>query len=94
MHELGYRFFDSDNHYYEPRDCFSRCIDPKHRDAAIHVTREADQRDRVWIGEKPFTFLNQDFDRAVRPGALREMLRGMGRPGFSKSQVVASLRAE
>ena len=94
MHELGYRFFDSDNHYYEPRDCFSRYIDPKHRDAAIHVTREADQRDRVWIGEKPFTFLNQDFDRAVRPGALREMLRGMGRPGFSESEVVESLRPE
>jgi predicted TIM-barrel fold metal-dependent hydrolase len=92
--EFDYRLFDSDNHYYEPRDCFSRYIEPKHRDCAIHVTQDADRRDRVWIGEKPFTFLNNDFDRAVRPGALRDMLRGMSRPGFSESELVEALRPE
>jgi hypothetical protein len=36
---LGYPLFDADNHYYEPRDCFSRFIEPRHRDKAIHVVK-------------------------------------------------------
>ena len=92
MSELDYMLFDSDNHYYEPRDCFSRYIDPKYRSKAIHVIRDAEDRDRVEIGDKPFTFLNNDFDRAVRPGGLRDMLRGMTQPGFSASEVVEALR--
>ena len=29
--------FDADNHYYEPRDAFTRYIEPKHRELAIHA---------------------------------------------------------
>ena len=33
MQRLGYRLFDSDNHYYETEDAFLRYIDPalKHK---------------------------------------------------------------
>ena len=35
-----------------------------------------DGRDeRIFIGDKPFTFLRHNFDRVVKPGALRELLR-------------------
>ena len=27
--------FDADNHYYEPRDAFTRYMEPRHRDLAI-----------------------------------------------------------
>jgi predicted TIM-barrel fold metal-dependent hydrolase len=87
---LGYRLFDSDNHYYEPRDCFTRFMEPKHREKAIRVVEDADGRERIFVGDKPFTFLsNYDFDNSARPGALREMLRMMNTPDY-EGQVVGA----
>ena len=66
------RPIDADNHYYEPRDCCSRYIDPRFRDRAVRV----DEEERIWVGERRFTFLaDWSFDRVARPGALRELLR-------------------
>lgn len=80
---LGFRPFDADNHYYEPRDCFTRFIEPRHRDKAIRVVVDDAGQERVMVGRKPFTFLgNLDFDRHARPGALREMLRAMNTPDY------------
>jgi predicted TIM-barrel fold metal-dependent hydrolase len=74
--DRSYLFFDADNHYYETRDCFTRFIEPRFRDRAIRVEPDARGRDEIWIGDKPFTFLmNHSFERTVKPGALREMLR-------------------
>ena len=56
---------DADNHYYEPRDVFTRFIDPRARDLAIRVVTDPDGRDRIWVGDKPFTFLHHDFDRGL-----------------------------
>jgi len=79
----GYRLFDSDNHYYEPRDCFTRFIEPKYRAKAIRVACDAEGRERIVVGDKPFTFLGKyDFDHAAKPGALREMLRMMNTPDY------------
>ena len=59
--------FDADNHYYEPRDCFTRHIEPRFRDRAIHVKPGPSGREETWIGEKPFTFLvNRELDRAMK----------------------------
>lgn len=72
------QLFDADNHYYEPRDCYTRHIEPRFRDRAIHVERDADGREQILVGDKPFTFLrHHSFDKTTKPGALREMLRGM-----------------
>jgi len=91
---LGYPLFDADNHYYEPRDCFTRFIEPRYREKAIHVERDGAGRERILVGEKPFTFLaNHDFDHAARPGALREMLRRMGTPDY-EGQVLLENRPE
>ena len=82
MAALDPPLFDADNHYYEPRDCFSRYIEPAFRDQAIQVRRGEDGREETWIGDKPFTFLqNREYDRAMKPGALREMLRRLAEGG-------------
>jgi predicted TIM-barrel fold metal-dependent hydrolase len=99
MQPLGYRAFDADNHYYEPRDCFTRHIEPRLRDRAVHVRpNPATGRDDIWVGDKPFTFLpHRTFDATVKPGKLREMLRGLGkdgRHGPDSSEYVESMQPE
>jgi predicted TIM-barrel fold metal-dependent hydrolase len=70
------RLFDADNHYYETRDCFTRHMPKRLQARAIRVTSDARGRDRIFVGEKPFTFLEDwSFTHANRPGALRELLR-------------------
>ncbi len=59
MAKLDFNMFDADNHYYETRDCFTRYIEPKDRDKAIHVIKDEAGNDRVMIGNKPFTFLER-----------------------------------
>jgi predicted TIM-barrel fold metal-dependent hydrolase len=84
-----YGLFDADNHYYEPRDCFTRYLEPKFRDQAIVAVTDADGHERVMIGSTPFTFLEAPFrDRWARPGSLREMLRAMSSGSFVESDVV------
>ena len=76
MARPAYRFFDADNHYYETRDCFTRHLPKRLTDRAIRVVPDAAGRDRIWVGDKPFTFLeNWSFTHANKPGALRELLR-------------------
>ena len=77
---LDYSLFDADNHYYEPRDAFTRHMEPSYRDLAIHVVRDENGRDAVWVGDRPFTFLpHRSFDVTGKPGALKEMLRKFDR---------------
>ena len=84
--QLGYGLYDADNHYYEPPDCYTRHIEPKFRDRAIHVEQDDEGRDVVLVGDRPFTFLDHySFERVARPGALREMLRTMKSEGARTS---------
>ena len=53
---LPYRLFDADNHYYEPRDAFTRHMERKHMDKAIRVV-EDQGKDKILVGDVPFTFL-------------------------------------
>ena len=39
MHDLGFRPFDADNHYYEAEDAFIRHIDPAMRSGACSGPR-------------------------------------------------------
>lgn len=77
---LPYRLFDADNHYYEPRDAFTRHIEARHRDQAIHVV-EIDGKDAIFVGDRPFTFLAPYFRSVAAPGSLREMLRTLSKSG-------------
>jgi predicted TIM-barrel fold metal-dependent hydrolase len=91
---------DADNHYYEPRDCYTRHIEAKFSDRAIVVVPGDGGRDEILVGDRPFTFLrHHSFDTASRPGALRELLQhlksGGAGPGDRPSpNVVEPLRPE
>ncbi len=71
------RVIDADNHYYEPRDCFTRFMASSHMEDAIRVQSTA-AGDQVVVGDRPFTFLPDPFGEVrARPGALREKLRNL-----------------
>jgi predicted TIM-barrel fold metal-dependent hydrolase len=72
----AYRFFDADNHYYETRDCFTRHLPARLRAKGVRIEADAEGRERIFVGERPFTFLeNWSFTHASRPGALRDLLK-------------------
>ena len=71
---LEYLLFDADNHYYETRDCFTRFIEPRHRDKAIQAV-VVDGVERIVVGDKPFFFMDPKFDRTNPPGSLYDMVR-------------------
>lgn len=76
--EVPNGLWDADNHYYEPRDCFTRYIEPAMAERAIRVVTDDDGRERVLVGDRPFTFLLDPFrETTSKPGSLREMLRAM-----------------
>jgi predicted TIM-barrel fold metal-dependent hydrolase len=78
MRGLDFAIFDGDNHYYEPRDAFTRHIEPRFRERAVHCARGQDGVERIFVGDRPFTFLDDmelNFETTLRPGSLREFLR-------------------
>ncbi|MEE3328237.1 MAG: amidohydrolase family protein [Myxococcota bacterium] len=85
--------FDSDQHYYEPRDCFTRFMARKDMAKAIQVKPDSNGQEKIWVGDKPFTFLDWNFDRYAKPGALREMLKLMKTPDY-QNQVVEEVQPE
>jgi predicted TIM-barrel fold metal-dependent hydrolase len=82
MQQLGYRLFDSDNHYYETEDAFLRFIDPalKHK-APRWVSLEDNGQRRLLFGDRMNRFMGADhtFARVGRPGVLKN--KGPGDPG-------------
>ena len=68
---LPYALVDADNHYYEPRDAFTRHMPAASAHLAVHV----DDNDDIFIGDEPYVFLRNNYDRVVKPGALKDMLR-------------------
>jgi predicted TIM-barrel fold metal-dependent hydrolase len=88
-----YRLFDADNHYYEPRDCFTRHLEPSMRDRAIRVETDRDGNEVVLVGDRPFTFLLDPFSGTVtKPGALRDMLRALSSGNFQESDAVEPIQ--
>lgn len=85
MTSLDYRLVDADNHCYEPRDSFTRYIDPAFRDQAVHQEVRDDGKEWIMIGERPLTFLpgHDLYDNVGKPGSLKEKLRRMKKTGVA-----------
>jgi len=70
-----FRMFDGDNHYYETYDSFTRFMEPKYKDKAVHVRRdEVKNRNVVYVGDVPLKSNPahpQDF--VSPPGAMDEI---------------------
>src|SRR5438876_1204599 len=95
MPDLDFALFDADNHYYEPRDCFTRYIEPGMRDRAVHVETDGRGRPTVLVGDRPFTFLVDGFpERVSKPGSLRELLRHLASGTLATSDAVDRAAAE
>jgi predicted TIM-barrel fold metal-dependent hydrolase len=81
---MDFRFFDADNHYYEPDDCFTR-----HGDESVkrYVTWVADGRkthllfgnNKTNDPRNPNSVMNPTFSRVAKPGAFNEVLSALER---------------
>jgi hypothetical protein len=74
---------DADNHYYEPYDAFTRHIEPKFADRAVHVEEIDSGRKVVMIGESRLRAIGahpQDF--VGPPGSMRELFEHKHGDGF------------
>jgi predicted TIM-barrel fold metal-dependent hydrolase len=71
-------FIDADTHYYEPEDCFTRHLEARFRDRAVHVRRHPSSTiGRMFVGDAPLRFLPRyPTDEVARPGALTAFFRG------------------
>src|SRR5262249_13538238 len=78
--KTGYPIIDCDTHCYETRDAFTRYLPKDYLDRAITPAMNAQGEDVVLVGSRVATFNSEQglgFDKAYRPGSLREMLRQM-----------------
>ncbi|MBO0728854.1 MAG: amidohydrolase family protein [Acidimicrobiaceae bacterium] len=81
MTEIGFRFFDCDNHYYEAGDAFTRHIEPEFRRRAMQWA-EINGRRRLLVGGRINRFIpNPTWDPISKPGALDEYFRGRNPAG-------------
>jgi predicted TIM-barrel fold metal-dependent hydrolase len=67
-------FFDADNHYYEPLDCFTRHIARAHQDLAIRYVFD-DAGPRIVVGDRPYTYGAVYTEQCPEPGSLIQFLR-------------------
>ena len=76
MTKLGFKMFDTDNHYYEATDSFTRHMDPKMAPRAMQWA-EIDGRKEFLVGGKVNQYFAQPTcDPTWKPGSLREIIRG------------------
>ena len=72
--DLGFRAFDSDHHYYEAPDAFTRHI-PKGWERRTMQWAEINGKRRLLVAGKVNRFIpNPLFDPVARPGAARRVL--------------------
>ncbi|WP_322760082.1 amidohydrolase family protein [Frankia sp. Cr2] len=70
--------FDGDNHFYEPRDSFTRHIEATYADRTFRTEIDAEGQDILLAAGRPVRLLDASiFDEVGRPGSLREMLLTM-----------------
>jgi hypothetical protein len=89
--DLGYTLFDADNHYYEPRDCFTRHIESRFRDQAIRPVVAEDETEVLLFGEQVLIFPVVKFDKCEPPGALRGILRNKEFVRFEDARTVENM---
>ncbi|MFD0853503.1 hypothetical protein ACFQ07_14795, partial [Actinomadura adrarensis] len=90
-HQLPFRYFDCDNHYYEALDAFTRHIEPEFRKRTMQWA-EIDGKTRLLVGGKVNKFIPKPtFDPVAAPGALDEYFRGRNPKGADPSKLFGEL---
>ncbi|MGB6512195.1 MAG: amidohydrolase, partial [Mycobacterium sp.] len=89
--ELGFTFFDCDNHYYEAVDAFTRHIEPQYKKRAIQWA-QIEGKQRLVVGGRVNRFIpNPTFDPVGKPGALDEYFRGRNPHGADLNSLFGEL---
>jgi predicted TIM-barrel fold metal-dependent hydrolase len=80
MAALEFGLFDCDTHCYETRDAFTRYLPEEWLEHAIAPVKMPDGTERIIADNRVAVFNSEQglgFDRAYKPGSLKEMLRQM-----------------
>jgi predicted TIM-barrel fold metal-dependent hydrolase len=86
---MSYRWIDSDGHYYEPDDCFTRHIENKYKEATVRVDRSrGDGIGRIYVGDKRTFMSAMPGDYASAPGAKLGLFTGKQNDGFAHKEVI------
>ncbi|BBX62552.1 amidohydrolase [Mycobacterium saskatchewanense] len=84
---------DADQHYYEPRDAYTRYLDPQYRSEYRWVSTD-DGRAHLVIGGKLFRMIpNPTFNPVASPGALVDYLKARNKGGASGKELAGELEA-
>lgn len=73
---MNYPTIDADNHYYEPDDCFTRHIESRYAEAAIHLVDG--RHGRTWlVGDEPISYIPSNAgDETWAPGVTAKFFAG------------------
>jgi hypothetical protein len=76
MHDLGHPVFDSDNHYYEALDAFTRHLDPRQGPRTVQWAEIDGRKYHVVGGRVSRAVVNPTFDPIAKAGAMHDYFRG------------------
>jgi len=82
--KLPYQTIDADNHYYEPRDAFTRHIEQKFRARSVLTTQEAGE-EVFLVDERPYRFAPVKFEKTNPPGSLTSSLRDPQKKSYAST---------
>jgi predicted TIM-barrel fold metal-dependent hydrolase len=91
------RLYDADNHYYEPRDAFTRHIDPAFRDRTVRPWVDPDGVERIMIEDREFTYHPNQWELTPPAGQLRDVMRRVSKgevDGFYDEKAMVPMRPE
>lgn len=91
MEKVSYKLWDADNHFYEVRDSFSRHIEKKYSDVAIHPKRHDNGKEYWYYGDHHLRFTNTKFERTELPGSFKAILKDPSLGGFTDAHSEAAM---
>jgi len=91
MPRLPFPAFDSDNHYYEAEDAFTRHMDRRLRKRGVQWAEIEGRRRLLVAGAVNHFIPNPTFDPVARPGSLDQYFRGKNPDGKSMIELFGEL---
>lgn len=92
LQQMGYRAIDSDGHYYEPHDAFTRHLESRFSNRAVHVrVSEKDGFGRLYYGDTKFGMMRvTQADYTGMPGSRVEFFQGLidDEEGWHQTEVI------
>lgn len=90
MNEKQYQIFDSDNHFYEQEDAFTRYVDKKMQSRCIQWV-EINNKKKVLIGGVLNNYIKDpSFEFVPKPGAIYEYTYGFNPNNLSVRDIISS----